>query len=145
MAVQIFKDDTMLRYLCVPVLTLGLMPHCLAADYDLSSEIVGIYNCTGNDAIHKPSAFNSILTITKQGQQYIMSETVTQGSKTFNFNQVGIRHGNTMAIAFQRSDDFKAFGTGYFTISNDGKHLSANFATWGQLNKIGSTTCERSN
>ena len=135
----------MSRKLLIISAVLGLIGSYSAFAAKMPTDIVGVYNCKGNDPTITPSNYTSKYTISIQGHQYIMADKVSDGAKMIGFDQFAIRKGNVLTIAYQRTKDLKIFGTESMTISDHGKYLTGIFSYWGEPNKIGTETCQRAN
>jgi len=103
--------------------------------------IVGTYQCTGNDPTVTPSAFTQKMIITKQGNAYPMIEA-NSGSITA-YKQFGVLTGNTLSIAYQSTTDAKDFGVQVYVVSHNGKQLKGPFVYYNNFDKEGMETCDK--
>lgn len=107
----------------------------------------GVYHCHGNDPTVTPSFFSTILTMTKQGNVYLMQEidrgTEATKTKPESYNEFGVLDGKTLAVSFQYTDDTKVFGTTVFHVSHEGNMLNGYFYYWNSFQQKGTEICEK--
>lgn len=108
-----------------------------------SDNIIGKYNCSGNDPTITPSAFIGNITITKQANgAYLIAETDNAGG-IYQYNQLGLRDGDSLAMAFQLANKPSVFAVQHMKIEKQGKVLQGTFAYWNIPDKTGTETCTK--
>lgn len=121
------------------VLGLIVATAALASDDD----IIGTYNCQGNDPTITPSVFVGKLAVTKQANgAYVIAEVDQHGS-AYEYDQLGLRDGDSLAMAFQLVSKPSVFAVQFMKIMQHGKLLKGTFAYWGIPNVIGTETCKK--
>lgn len=103
--------------------------------------IVGTYQCTGNDPTVTPSAFTQKMIITKQGNAYPIIEA--DSGTVIAYKQFGVLTGNILSVAYQSTTDAKDFGVQVYVVSHNGKQLKGPFVYYNNFDKQGTETCEK--
>jgi len=135
----------MFKKVFLALLIFAVAPSFAASNSSLNLE--GVYHCHGNDPTVTPSFFSTILTMTKQGNVYLMQEidrgTEATNEKSDSYNEFGVLDGKTLAVSFQYTDDTKVFGTTVFHVSHDGNLLNGYFYYWNSFSQKGTEICEK--
>lgn len=137
----------MLKKILLALLTFSIAPAFAAVKTPLNLE--GVYHCHGNDPTVTPSFFSTILTMTKQGNVYLMQEidrgTEATKTKPESYNEFGVLDGKTLAVSFQYTDDTKVFGTTVFHVGHNGNTLDGYFYYWNSFQQKGTEVCKKEN
>lgn len=131
----------MLKLLKTTLIGVGLTATTLGF---AASDITGKYTCQGNDPTTNPSAYTGNVTITQQANgSYVVAETDLQNGQSTTYNQVALKKGDTLSMAFQQSNQLSTFGVEIIKISKDNTKLTGTFVYWGIPDKKGTETCTK--